>query len=147
MEAFVSLAWFLLWEEGRVSDSVVSSYLWCARPCLLWLPGMKGRPLIPKPLELSERRLWGVCLDSYLSKSEFPRKVGERAGSLRKLTEEKQSALGVFEVCFHFWVPPLTCGLHPLEDRRSKVLRSLTWEGLNICVWRGEGEGWWKRPE
>lgn len=43
------------------------------------------------------RGVWGVCLDFYLSRSEFPRKVGERAGSLRKQTEEKQSALGVFE--------------------------------------------------
>lgn len=137
---FIPLAWLLLWEAkaGSVSDSVVSSYLLCARPCLLWLPGKKGRPLSPRPPELGERRLWGVCLDSYLSRSEFQRKVGERAGSLRKLTEEKQSALGLFEACFHFWVPPLTYSLHPLWDRRNKVPRSHTWEGLNICMGRGD---------
>lgn len=138
---FIPLAWLLLWEAkvGSVSDSVVSSYLLCARPCLLWLPGKKGRPLIPRPPELGERRLWGVCLDSYLSRSEFQRKVGERAGSLRKLTEEKQSLLGFLKRVSTFGCLPLTYGLHPLWDRRNKVPRSHTREGLNICM----GGGTW----
>lgn len=136
VKVFIPLAWLLLWEAkaGSVSDSVVSSYLLCARPCLLWLPGKKGRPLIPRPPELGERRLWGVCLDSYLSRSEFQRKVGERAGSLRKLTEEKQSALGIFEVCFHFWVPPPH--LWSASSMRQKE-QGITHGKGSIFVWGG----------
>lgn len=79
--------------------------------------------------------LWGVCLDSYLTRSEFQRKVGERAGSLRKLSEENNPLLG-FLKCGTVWVPPpppVVCNLDRKEETRCGV-RSGQWEGLSVCV-------------
>lgn len=82
---------------------------------------MKGRPLIPKPPELGERRLWGACLDSYLSRSEFPRKVGERAESLRKLTKEKQFALAlVFLKCSSTASPHLSASSRGQKEQGAE---------------------------